>query len=237
MTLVIGLKCSNGIVIGADRMGVKFRATAIKSYWSKVFTSNFGDGRAIIYGLAGAKQDALRALREIDPGRFSLREKASLEEYLENIVEPREARLYLRLRETRGREPEYSLTIGCINPDGSPTLATVYNDGSFDLESISTMGVGAPFAELILRDIDVERLDIDTAANLIGVIIAKVSLVHAEVNGITYGMDILKVYGETPNDVIRLSNEELSKILNLAQRVSFSDIPDKLRKAIEEGSK
>jgi 20S proteasome alpha/beta subunit len=126
------------------------------------------------------------------------------------------------------------LTIGCINPDGKPGIATVYPDGSFDLENISTMGVGAPFAELILRDVDVGQLDADTAVYLVGVIIAKVSLVHAQVNGVTGGMDVFEVTSREPKIVKKISIEEFIKILELQRALSFKDYLNKLKDVLKK---
>lgn len=138
--------------------------------------------------MAGIWQDARRAIVRINPETFALRESATMVEYLESVVEPQLSRFYRELREMRGKEPEYSLTVAGCDPDGRPVQATVYADGSFDLEELSTMGSGAPFAELILKDISLKDLDVDTARFLIGYIIAKISRVHHDVDGIIGGM-------------------------------------------------
>ena len=211
---------------------VKFRATDLKSYAQKITTYQFGDGRPIIIGSAGTRQDANRAIKEIDPKLYSLRESASLMEYLEYVVEPRLAAFHARLREARGRPPDYSLVVGAIDSDGKPNLATVYADGSFDLEVFSTMGVGAPFAELILRDIELENLSVEVARFLVGYVIAKVSLVHHDVDGIVNGMDIVAVEKSRPKEVIRLSDVDFGKVLDLLQKITFKDLADQIQEAL-----
>jgi len=237
VTLIIGVSCKNGIVIGGDRLVVKIRATELKSFEHKLVTYTFGDGRPIIIGSAGVGQDAKRAIREIDPKAYGLRESAELTEYLEIVVEPKLSTFYIRLRDARGRPPEYSLTVGCIDPDGVPALATVYSDGSFDLEPLSTMGAGAPFAELILRDISLEDMTVDVARFLIGYIISKVSLVHHDVDGITNGMDVLAIKNEKPKELIQLSDDDFSKILDLLRNVTFADLSERIREALGNSSK
>ena len=235
MTLVIGVLCNDGIVIGGDRLLVKFRATDLKTYANKITTYQFGDGRPVIVGSAGTRQDANRALKEIDPKSYPLRESADLTEYLEYVVEPRLSAFYARLKDARGRPPEYSLVIGAINRDGSPTLATVYADGSFDLEVFSTMGVGAPLAELILRDIELDSLSVEVARFLVGYIIAKVSLVHHDVDGIVNGMDILAVRNDKPKELLRFSDADFNKVLYLLQKITFKDLPSQIQKVLMNG--
>jgi hypothetical protein len=45
MTLIIGVVCRDGVVVGGDRLYVKIRATSIKSFSSKLYSYEFGDGR------------------------------------------------------------------------------------------------------------------------------------------------------------------------------------------------
>lgn len=233
MTLVIGLKGKDGIVIGADRFERKYRAAELKEFTTKVWEYEFGDRRKIVLGSAGVRQDCVRAISRIKPTKYpSLRESATLEEYLERIVEPGLSEFYRDLLSIRRdeRRINYSFVIGSINPDNKPSLATIYPDGSFDIEQTSTMGVGAPFAELILRDTDTRNLNIGMQMLLIGYIIAKVSRVSHDVNGVTYGMDIVRINKEQPKQVRKLTSNEFSQILKLADEIPTSNIIENIKK-------
>ena len=234
MTLVIGIQCNNGVVIGADRLVAKLRGTEIKDFETKIVTYSFGDGRKILISHAGARQDARRALSRIDPKNYALREGANLIEYLENVVEPALSSFYRGLLDARGREPDYSFAIGCIDPDNTPVLATVYANGSFDIEPISTMGVGAPFAELILKDVNIEEMDLTLAKCVIGFIIGKVSFVHPYIDGITKGMDIFSLNVDTPKEVGKLTNEELQEILDCTHNISFQKVIETIKEKIRK---
>lgn len=224
MTLVIGIRCKDGVIVGADRLSIKIRATRIKSYISKVTSFNFPDGRIVIVGHAGNVQDSERALTRIDAGRYSLQPMISMEEYLEEVVEPQLSRFYIYLKESIGREPDFSLVMAGINPDQEPVMATVYANGSFDIENYSTMGVGAPFAELILKDVNVNVMDLKTGIYLIGTLIVNASLIHTDIDGVMAGMDILAIDKKAPKKLYQLNEQEFDSIFKVATQLRFGDL-------------
>ena len=234
MTLIIGLVCKNGVAIGADKLETLFRATYLKRPTRKIYEFNLGDERKLLVAIAGTRQDGERAVIRINPEGLRLPKDYSFNEYLGDVVEPTLSRFYSSLKEKRGREPNYSLILGAIDVDGDPKLAIVYPDGSYDLETRSVLGVAAPLAEMVLRDIRTEDLDLKIVRYLIGLIIAKVSLVHQEVDGLMYGMDIASIAEDRPGEVQWLGEEEFNRIIKLTGEVSFNIIAEMIKKKITE---
>jgi len=227
MTVGIVVACEDGIVIGADRKVTRSRGTRIKSLEDKIHKLSFKDGRSFLVCSSGGADLAKRAIAEIDPGDFAEDIDCAL---YRDIVEGRISKLQARLGE-KGIEHDAVLLFGTIDIDGKPTIGHIIPSGLTETENEGyfTIGIAAPYAELVLQDSYSSDMSIEDAKLIVGGLIQKIGQVDNDVEG----MDVFFIPIATKK-CVELTWAERHGIEDAPLSFNFKDELEPIKKEIIE---
>lgn len=180
VTVGIAVACVDGVVIGADRKVTMSRGTRIKSLENKIFALSFRDGKNLLVCCAGMIDYAKRAITQINPSNFDSIGCGSYRDWAEGCI----TRLKWSLSE-RGLTYDATLLYGMIDTDSSPVIGHIMPTGLVETkyQGYFTAGVGAPYAEMVLKDSYSPAITVEDAKLIVGGLIDKIGQVDNDVEG------------------------------------------------------
>jgi len=217
MTLGIGIKCKDGVVIASDSQVEFGRGVSIKRLnANKIYKIN--DRLAVVGSGKMASID-----KAIDTISKSIKERERREgrelglDELVDIIEKTMTALHKEYNIDRseflGRTEEdffdATLVAGGMSEVGEPILFLAHPDGLVEGKSdYGTIGMGAAFAELLLKNFPIPDIEAEEAVRVALYIIKEVEEVNPDVGG------PINIGFFTPEGYKELEPKERSKLIN-----------------------
>ena len=224
MTIGIVIACADGVVVGADRKAVRHRGTRVKSLEDKIAQFQFRDRKPLLFCVAGGADVGNRAIDRLNPVNYG--EDADAEFY-RDFCERQVSRLAAELT-VRGLEYDATLLLGMIDSNNHPFIGHITGNGLTESKRSGyfTAGIGAPYAEMVLKDSFSLSLTCEDARLIVAGLIDAIGKVDNDVEG----LDVFSISSASA-DVVSLTQAE-------RQALSFHplsfDFKDDLQEIKEE---
>lgn len=184
MTTVIGMICSDGLVIGSDTKVTSGGAVEIKTSENKLVASKGKVGSSLlVIGGSGTIRHIRDAIgwMEIDNLDDTLGRDNSFNNFLDLVVEHAMPKFVRNFHSKYDEEPDFELLIGCIDENKKPKLIQVFPDGDYDhLNEFAASGSGSIFGEILLRKLYYSKIPVAVAEKFIGYIIWEIQEIDNE---------------------------------------------------------
>jgi proteasome beta subunit len=166
MTVLTGIICKDGIVMGADTLWTEF-PSGTKSFGDKLISVEFS-GDHVLIGQAGVRPLANRVVRILQSNAIGIRikEAKDVEDAIEASV--REMKGKMDDSQRQSAEDQETLLLAAFYVKGQPCLRSfrVTGHGAGDRPSkfFEACGAGAPIAHYILSELAVPKAEAEVGA-------------------------------------------------------------------------
>ncbi|MFW6173013.1 MAG: hypothetical protein ACOC5T_04650 [Elusimicrobiota bacterium] len=227
MTLGIAVECEDGILLACDSMSVYGRGVPVQRESNKIYTIKKdrlenGEINVVASGTTAFFDKFIRMIRNTDleavADEISEGYRLSITDFVNRVAEPLASSLrteYLDERKLGGGGDElFTLIIGGFE-NGYPTAYILFDVGLAEpLENFGTIGSGAAYAELFLRNVLPEKREINDVIKLVCYTISLVGIMDPYVGGkINLGVITKEGYRDVSHEAVDVPIEEAKKLL------------------------